>query len=81
MTTNLPPYVIDRCEWVRRCSVRIREIDRLVTLIDAADLANTLRDLECCRDLEPEEAARRLFQDNLTEPRFAVPSLNRPTKN
>lgn len=75
MTTNLSPLVISRCDWVRRCAIRIRELDEFVSLTDAADLANTLRDLECCRDLEPEMAAHRLFQDNLTEPRFNVSTL------
>jgi hypothetical protein len=41
-----------------------------VRLIDAADLANTLRDLPCCADLEPEVAAARLFQDNLGPSQF-----------
>jgi hypothetical protein len=47
----------------RRCADVVR-------LIDAADLANTLRDLPCCADLEPEVAAARLFQDNLGPSQF-----------
>ena len=66
MTRNLPPRTLSRCDWVRRCAAKIRDLDDVVTLIDAADLANTLRDLPCCQDLEPEAAAARLFQDNLT---------------
>jgi hypothetical protein len=66
MSKNVPPQTLSRCDWVRRCAAKIREIDDFVTLIDAADLANTLRDLPCCADLEPEAAAARLFQDNLS---------------
>lgn len=59
------PRQLGRVEWVRRCAVRIRTLDDVVTLIDAADLATTLHDLPCCQDLTPEEAAARLFQDDL----------------
>ena len=55
-----------RAEWIRRCAARIRSLDDVVTLIDAADLATTLCDLPCCEALAPEAAAARLFQDNLT---------------
>ena len=70
MSRNVPPQTLSRCDWVRRCAARIRELDDVVTLIDAADLANTLRDLPCCQALEPEVAAARLFQDNLTPSRW-----------
>lgn len=70
MSSNLPPAVLSRCDWVRRCAARIRELDDVVSLIDAADLATTLHDLPCCESLEPEEAAARLFQDELTPSRW-----------
>ncbi len=66
MSRNIPLHTLSRCDWVRRCAAKIRELDDVVSLIDAADLANTLRDLPCCSEFEPEAAAARLFQDNLT---------------
>lgn len=60
------PRSIRRTDWIRRCAARIRSLDDIVTLIDAADLATTLCDLPCCEGLAPEAAAARLFQDDLT---------------
>ena len=78
MSKNISPQVLSRCDWVRRCAAKYRELDDVVTLIDAADLANALRDLPCCSDLEPEVAAARLFQDNLNPSQLGdLPSLGR----
>ena len=66
MITNVPHRLLSRFDWVRRCAARIRELDDVVSLVDAADLASTLHDLPCCESLDPETAAARLFQDNLT---------------
>lgn len=63
MPITLPFRVPSRSDWVRRCAARIRELDDVVSLLDAADLANTLRDLPGGAALDPEVAAARLFQD------------------
>ena len=70
MSSILPPKVLTRSDWVRRCAARIRELDDVVSLLDAADLASTLHDLPCCESLTPEDAAARLFQDELTPSRW-----------
>jgi hypothetical protein len=81
MHHTVPPQQLPRSDWVRRCAARIREVDVVVTLIDAADLASALYELPCCHDLEPEAAAVRLFQDNLKAPPLdALASLCEPRK-
>jgi hypothetical protein len=70
MSTPLPPRVPSSIDWVRRCAARIRELDDVVSLLDAVDLASTLHELPCCASLDPETAAARLFQDNLTASRW-----------
>ena len=65
-SSGATPRMLGRAGWIRRCAARIRSLDDVVTLIDAADLATTLCDLPCCQGLAPDAAAARLFQDNLT---------------
>ena len=64
-TYSAMTHPLRRRDWIRRCAARIRSLDDVVTLIDAADLASTLVDLPCCLELAPEVAAARLFQDDL----------------
>ncbi|MDP9043802.1 MAG: hypothetical protein M3O01_03260 [Pseudomonadota bacterium] len=66
MSTDLPSLPLGRPDWVRRCAARIRELDDVVSLVDAVDLASTLFELPCCEALDPETAAARLFMDDLT---------------
>ena len=70
MTNNLSMQTLSRHEWVLRCAAKLCELDDGVTPDDATDLAETLCDLPRCADLDPEEAAQRLFEDNLTPSQF-----------
>jgi hypothetical protein len=70
MTNNIPMQTLSRHEWVLRCAAKLCELDAGVTPADATDLADTLHDLPRCAGLGPEEAAQRLFEDNLTPSQF-----------
>ena len=51
-----PALAISSLEWIRRCAVRITEVDQDVGRAEARSIALALHDFERTRALEPEVA-------------------------
>ena len=53
-------------EWLRRCCLRILELDSGLAEQDILELAHILAERPSCRALEPERVAELLFQNRLS---------------